>query len=138
MVAQNTLRTYGVHQKIRLVEGIWLHRNIRQILFFSEKTYLTSYVRNMFWATILYKYHYHMKWRNSYLEVKKNQNTHKLDTYIRCSFYSAHVNNEICDLTSLTLILMMCFHPYIWWEGGLFHSTLFLLVKTIEKVIFAR
>ena len=25
--------------------------------YFSEKTYYTSYLRNMFWATILYKYH---------------------------------------------------------------------------------
>ena len=26
-------------------------------IFFSEKTYFTSYVRNMFWANISYKYH---------------------------------------------------------------------------------
>ena len=25
--------------------------------FFSEKTYFISYVRNMFWATIQFKYH---------------------------------------------------------------------------------
>ena len=40
----------------RFVKGIWLHRKSRQICF-SEKTYFTSSVRNMFWATIFYKYH---------------------------------------------------------------------------------
>ena len=28
-------------------------------IYFSKKTYFTSYVRNMFWATILFKYHDH-------------------------------------------------------------------------------
>ena len=38
-------------------EGIWLHRRIRQIRsLFWEKTDFTSYVRNMIWDTILYKY----------------------------------------------------------------------------------
>ena len=41
MVAQNTVRTYGVNKAFRFVEGILLH----------------GYVRNMFLATILYKYH---------------------------------------------------------------------------------
>ena len=45
---------YGVHQVFRFVEGIWLLRKSRHIrIFFSEGTY----VRNMVWATILYKYH---------------------------------------------------------------------------------
>ena len=39
-------------QEFRFVEGVWLHRKS-----FPEKTFFTSYVRNMFWATILYKYH---------------------------------------------------------------------------------
>ena len=33
------------------------NRQIRY--FFLEKTYFTSFVRNVFWATILYKYHVH-------------------------------------------------------------------------------
>ena len=58
MVAQNTVRTYGVNQVFRYVNAK-LHRKSRQIrfYFFLEKTYFTSYVRNMFRATILYKYH---------------------------------------------------------------------------------
>ena len=31
MVAHFTMRTYGVHQTFRFVEGIWLHRESRQI-----------------------------------------------------------------------------------------------------------
>ena len=57
MVADSTMRTYGVNQEYRFVGGIWLHRKSRQIRFFSEITYFPSYVRNMFWATILYKYY---------------------------------------------------------------------------------
>ena len=57
MVAQNTVRTYGVNQVFPFVEDIWLHRKSRQIQFFSGKTNFTTYVRNMFWAAILYKYH---------------------------------------------------------------------------------
>ena len=38
MVAQNTLRTYGVNQVSRFVEGIWLQRKSRQIqTFFLRK-----------------------------------------------------------------------------------------------------
>ena len=50
------MRTYGVNQVFRFVEGIWLHRKSRQIREKknSEKTYFTSYVRNMF-CNILYK-----------------------------------------------------------------------------------
>ena len=48
-VAHFTMRTYGVNQAIRLVEGIWLHRKSRQIREKNrEKIYFTSYVRNMF------------------------------------------------------------------------------------------
>ena len=32
-----TMRTYGVNQAFRFVEGIWLDRKSRQIRFFSEK-----------------------------------------------------------------------------------------------------
>ena len=31
MVAQFAMRTYGVNQAFRLVEGIWLHRKGRQV-----------------------------------------------------------------------------------------------------------
>ena len=38
MVAHMTMRTHGVDQAFRFVEGIWLHRMSRQIrFFFSEK-----------------------------------------------------------------------------------------------------
>ena len=37
MVAQNTVRTYGVNLVIRFVEGIWLHRKSRQLRFFFRK-----------------------------------------------------------------------------------------------------
>ena len=57
MVAHFTLRTYGVHQAFRFVEGIWLHRKSRQSEIFSGKIYFASYVHNMFLATILDKYH---------------------------------------------------------------------------------
>ena len=42
MVAQNTVRTYGINQVFRFIEGIWFHQNGRQIRIFSEKTYFTS------------------------------------------------------------------------------------------------
>ena len=51
------MRTYWVNQIFRFVEGIWLNRKSQQIRLFSKKAYFISYVRNMFWATILYKYH---------------------------------------------------------------------------------
>ena len=34
MVAHLTMRTHGVNQAFRFVEGIWLHRKSRQIRFF--------------------------------------------------------------------------------------------------------
>ena len=38
MVAHFPMRTHGVNQIFRFVEGIWLHRKSRQIrFFFSEK-----------------------------------------------------------------------------------------------------
>ena len=38
MVAHFTMRTHGVNQAFRFVEGIWLHRKCHQIrFFFSEK-----------------------------------------------------------------------------------------------------
>ena len=53
MVAQNTVRKYGIHQVFRFFQCIWLHRKRHQIQFFCWK----KYVRNMLWAIILYKYH---------------------------------------------------------------------------------
>ena len=48
MVAQNTVRTYGVNQVFRFVESIWLHRKSRQIRFsYRKKTLFISYVRNV-------------------------------------------------------------------------------------------
>ena len=40
MVAQNTVRIYGVNQVFRFVEGVWFHQKNLQIqFFFSEKTF---------------------------------------------------------------------------------------------------
>ena len=40
MEAQNTVRTYGIKQVFRFVEGIWLHRKSRQIRFFRKRQIL--------------------------------------------------------------------------------------------------
>ena len=37
MVAHLTMRTHGVNQAFRFVEGIWLHRKGRQIGYFTRK-----------------------------------------------------------------------------------------------------
>ena len=37
MVAHYAMRTHGVNQAFRFVEGIWLHREIHQIQFFFRK-----------------------------------------------------------------------------------------------------
>ena len=37
MVGQNTMRTYGVNQVFRFVEGIWLYRKVVKSDFFSDK-----------------------------------------------------------------------------------------------------
>ena len=47
MVAHFPMRTYGVNQAFRFVEGIWLHRKSRQIRKKIGKDF-TSYVHNMF------------------------------------------------------------------------------------------
>ena len=53
-----TMRTHGVNQTFRFVKCIWLHRKSRQIRFFlRKKTLFSSFVRNVKWATILYKNH---------------------------------------------------------------------------------
>ena len=58
MVVHFTMRTYGVNQVFRIVEGIWINRNSHQIRnFYSVETYSISYVRNSFCATILFNYH---------------------------------------------------------------------------------
>ena len=46
--AHFTMRTHGVNQAFRFVEGIWLHRTSHQIRFFvRKKTLFTSFVRNV-------------------------------------------------------------------------------------------
>ena len=49
-----TMRTYGVNQAFRFVEGIWVHRKRHQI---RKKGKDLLVVHNMFWATILHKCH---------------------------------------------------------------------------------
>ena len=72
--------------------SIWLHRKSRQIRFlFSEKTYFTSYLRNMFWATILYKYHENnpdYKFRRRHYTIKK------LNSYSYLSFEFSEVSSK--------------------------------------------
>ena len=58
MVAPNMVRIYGVIQAIRLEAFGYIERVVKSD-FFPEKTYFTSYVRNVCWTTILYKYHAH-------------------------------------------------------------------------------
>ena len=58
MVAQNAVRTYEFNLVFRFVEYIYTYiERVVKSDYFSVKTYFTSNVRNMFWATILYKYH---------------------------------------------------------------------------------
>ena len=45
MVVKDTVRTYGVNQVFRFVEGIWLHRMIRQIRFFFLGKGLFYFIR---------------------------------------------------------------------------------------------
>ena len=47
MVAQNTVRTYGVNQVVRFIEGIWLPRKNLKIGFFSQKN-LLYFIRAQF------------------------------------------------------------------------------------------
>ena len=48
----------GVNHAFRFFEAFgYNERVVKSDFFLSENTYLTSYVHNMFWATILYKYH---------------------------------------------------------------------------------
>ena len=58
VIELNSSTEHGAHMwsnpRFRFVKGIWLYRYSRQNRFFWETTYLTSYVHDMFWATILY------------------------------------------------------------------------------------
>ena len=49
MVAQNAVRTYGMNQTFRIVEGIWLHRKSRQIFLLGK--YLFYFIRTCFEQT---------------------------------------------------------------------------------------
>ena len=40
MVAHFTLRTHGVNQAFRFVEGIWLHRKSHQIVSEKDRVYI--------------------------------------------------------------------------------------------------
>mgnify|MGYP001334984726 CR=1 FL=1 len=48
MEVQYTVRKYGVNQVFRFVKFGYIHRVVKSDFFLSEKTYFTSYVRNMF------------------------------------------------------------------------------------------
>ena len=43
MVAHLTMRTNGVRQGFRFVEGMWLHRKSSQIRFFSRKRHISHH-----------------------------------------------------------------------------------------------
>ena len=53
MVAQNKVRTYGV----RYFELLRAFGDIDRVVKSDFLRYVTSYMRNMFWGTIVYKYH---------------------------------------------------------------------------------
>ena len=59
MVAQNTVRTYGVNHVFRIesIEGI---EGVVKFSFFGKIKYFTFYVRNMFWAVNLNNTKFHM------------------------------------------------------------------------------
>ena len=60
------MRTIWAISVILFLQGMWLDREQSQIRFFlSEKTYYTSHVRNMFWATILCKFLEIMKFNHT-------------------------------------------------------------------------
>ena len=58
MVAHFTMRTYEANQEFRFAEGIWSNRKgVKSDFCFWKRPFFTSYMCNMFWATILYKNH---------------------------------------------------------------------------------
>ena len=58
MVANFTIMgTYGVNQAFRFLKAVSDIERVVLPNFFSEKTHFTTYVRNIFLATILYTYH---------------------------------------------------------------------------------
>ena len=58
MVAHFIMRSYGVNQAFDLFKAlVYIERVVKSEFIFRKKTYFTSYVRNIFLATILYKYH---------------------------------------------------------------------------------
>ena len=56
MVDYLTMRTHWINQEFLLKAFGHIERVVKSD-FFSETTYFTSYLRNIFWATILYKYY---------------------------------------------------------------------------------
>ena len=58
MVAHFTMRTYGVNQAFRFVEGIWLHRKCRQIRRkkIGKEIFYTIHAQHVL-SYYLYKYH---------------------------------------------------------------------------------
>ena len=73
------MRPYGVN--IDLLKAFGYIERVIESEFFSEKTYFTSYVHNMFWATILYKYQStNIKTSHFYLDTYfESQNSFKLE-----------------------------------------------------------
>ena len=57
MVANFTMRRYGVNQVFQFMKAICYIERVAKSDFFSEKNNFTFYVRKMFWATIFNKYH---------------------------------------------------------------------------------
>ena len=94
MVAHFTMRTYGVNHEFRFVTS----KESGQIRFVPEKTYFTSYVRNMFWATILYKYN------------ASNSAYHPRKFYTKTYFW----NIEVFFSTNEGLVLLMFNVACVW------------------------
>ena len=50
-------RMWNNHGYLIRVRHLFISKAVTKMIFFSGKPYFPSYTRNMFWATILYKYH---------------------------------------------------------------------------------
>ena len=134
MVAHFPMRTFWVNQEFLFVEGIWLHRKSRQIRFFPGNDLFSLYVRNMFWATILYKYHASSCCQTSsvtlLLASANSQNTHTLCTRSLVRFTQNTYNIKRKGLFSHTYTLQ-----YTRNKGHLFRKEFPPLTKQMYKAI---
>ena len=75
MVAHFTMRTYVVNQAFRFYKAFGFIEDSSNPIFFSQKTYFASYVRNMFWATNLNQFHA-VNWYLDLSHIEKSKQMH--------------------------------------------------------------